>query len=89
MTYVQALRELELINPGDQDEGASLAAKTFSDDDIRKAYRKLAMMYHPDRFAAKNREEAADSQARTQARDAASTRFKRINEAYNLLRHDA
>src|SRR5690349_24693419 len=42
-----------------------------SDDDIKKAYRKLAMQYHPDRNGgAKEAEE----------------RFKEITEAYDVLR---
>ncbi len=44
---------------------------TASDDDIKKAYRKLAMRYHPDRNGgAKESEE----------------RFKEITEAYDVLR---
>src|ERR1700733_6768926 len=46
-------------------------AKTASDDEIKKAYRKLAMTYHPDRNnGAKEAEE----------------RFKEITEAYDVLR---
>lgn len=41
-----------------------------SEDDIRKAYRKLAMQYHPDRNP--NNKQAED-------------RFKEINEAYQVL----
>src|SRR5438128_5196861 len=42
-----------------------------SDDDIKKAYRKLAMQYHPDRNnGAKEAEE----------------KFKQITEAYDVLR---
>src|SRR5206468_9743201 len=44
---------------------------TASDDEIKKAYRKLAMTYHPDRNnGAKEAEE----------------RFKEITEAYDVLR---
>ncbi len=43
--------------------------KTASDDDIKKAYRKLARQYHPD----KNKEPGAE------------TKFKDISEAYNVL----
>jgi len=42
-----------------------------SDDDIRKAYRKLAMEYHPDRNSGKE--------------DWANEKFKEINEAYGVL----
>lgn len=44
---------------------------TASDDDIKKAYRKLAMTYHPDR--------------NNGSRDA-EERFKEITEAYDVLR---
>src|SRR5918998_3275362 len=46
-------------------------AKTASDDDIKKAYRKLAMQYHPDRNNG-SRE--------------AEEKFKEITEAYDVLR---
>lgn len=45
--------------------------KTASDDDIKKAYRKLAMTYHPDR--------------NNGSRDA-EEKFKEITEAYDVLR---
>src|SRR5262245_58495736 len=45
--------------------------RNASDDEIKKAYRKLAMTYHPDRNAgSKDAEE----------------RFKEITEAYDVLR---
>ncbi len=44
--------------------------RNASDDDIKKAYRKLAMEYHPDRNS------AADAEAK----------FKEITEAYEVLR---
>ena len=44
--------------------------RNASEDDIRKAYRKLAMQYHPDRNP--NNKEAEE-------------RFKEINEAYQVL----
>ncbi|GAB4335330.1 MAG: DnaJ C-terminal domain-containing protein [Desulfobulbaceae bacterium] len=45
-------------------------AKTASADEIKKAYRKLALRYHPDR---------------NQGDKAAEARFKEINEAYAVL----
>ena len=45
-----------------------------SDQDIRKAFRGLALKYHPDRFAEDQRAEAEE-------------RFQNITEAFNVLRH--
>ncbi|MGL5988555.1 molecular chaperone DnaJ [Cetobacterium sp.] len=50
-------------------------AKGASDVEIKKAYRKAAMKYHPDKFSG-----ASDSE-KTVAED----RFKEINEAYQVL----
>lgn len=47
--------------------------KTASDDDIKKAYRKLAIKWHPDRHAGKSDEKEAEE------------KFKDINEAYQVL----
>src|SRR5260370_2792098 len=47
-------------------------AKNASDDDIKKAYRKLAMKYHPDR----NQGDAARE---------AEEKFKEAKEAYEML----
>jgi molecular chaperone DnaJ len=46
-------------------------ARTASDDDIKKSYRKLAMTYHPDRNGGSKE---------------AEERFKEITEAYDVLR---
>ena len=46
-------------------------ARTASDDEIKKAYRKLAMHYHPDK---------------TGGSKEAEERFKEISEAYDVLR---
>jgi molecular chaperone DnaJ len=47
-------------------------AKNASDDDIKKAYRKLAMKYHPDRNQGDGAKEAEES-------------FKEVKEAYEML----
>ena len=48
-------------------------AQTSSADEIKKAYRKKAMQYHPDR---------------NQGDNAAEQKFKEINEAYDVLKDD-
>lgn len=50
-------------------------SKDASDDDIKKAYRKLAMKYHPDRQTEKSDKEKKD----------AESKFKEVNEAYSIL----
>ena len=49
--------------------------KTASDSEIKKAYRKLAMKYHPDKF----------SNASEKEKKEAENKFKEINEAYQVL----
>jgi molecular chaperone DnaJ len=57
-----------------QDYYATLGvAKDASGDDLKRAYRKLAMQYHPDR----NPGDAA-----------AEAKFKELNEAYDILKDD-
>ena len=46
-------------------------AKNATEAEIKKAYRKLAMKYHPDRNPGKEKE--------------ANEKFKQINEAYEVL----
>jgi molecular chaperone DnaJ len=48
--------------------------KSASKDEIKKAYRKLAMQYHPDR-------NGGDKEA--------EKKFKEINAAYSILSDDA
>ena len=48
-------------------------SKTASADDLKKAYRKLAMQYHPDQNA--NNKQAEE-------------KFKELNEAYEILKDD-
>jgi molecular chaperone DnaJ len=48
------------------------ADKKASADDLKKAYRKLAMQYHPDKNSSKDAEQ----------------KFKEINEAYDVLKDD-
>ena len=47
-------------------------SKTASDDEIKKAYRKLAMKYHPDRNQGEKAKEAEEQ-------------FKEVKEAYEML----
>lgn len=49
--------------------------KNASEGDIKKAYRKLAAKYHPDKFATKSEQEKKD----------AEEKFKEINEANSVL----
>lgn len=49
--------------------------KDASESDIKKAYRKAAMKYHPDKFANSSEAEKKD----------AEDKFKEINEAYEIL----
>jgi curved DNA-binding protein CbpA len=47
-----------------------------SQDDIKKAYKKLALKYHPDK---------QDPSASAEDKQAAETKFKELAEAYDLL----
>lgn len=50
-------------------------SETATDDEVRQAYRKLALMYHPDRVASKGEQE----------RLAAERIFKQISEARDII----
>ncbi|MDO5443513.1 MAG: DnaJ domain-containing protein [Bacteroidia bacterium] len=47
-----------------------------SEDDVKTAYRKLAMQHHPDRFAAEGQD----------AQKEAEVEFRKINEAYETIK---
>lgn len=49
--------------------------KNVSDDELKRVYRKLAVKYHPDKWANKSEEE----------RKTAEDKFKEISEAYDVL----
>ncbi len=51
---------------------SSASAKTASDEELKKAYRKLAMKYHPDRNQGEQAKEAEE-------------KFKEAKEAYEML----
>lgn len=50
-------------------------SKTATQDELKKAYRKLSMQYHPDRQAGKSENEKKD----------AEEKFKEVSEAYSVL----
>ena len=50
-------------------------SKSSTEAEIKKAYRKLAMQYHPDKFSQASDKEKAEAEAK----------FKEINEAYQVL----
>ena len=50
-------------------------SKGASEDELKNAYKKLALKWHPDKFASKSKEEKAN----------AEKKFKEINEAYQIL----
>lgn len=50
-------------------------SKNASEDELKNAYKKLALKWHPDKFASKSKEEKTE----------AEKKFKEINEAYQIL----
>ena len=51
-------------------------AKGASDDEIKAAYRKLAIKFHPDKYATQS----------LQAQKDAEQKFKEVNEAYDTIK---
>jgi DnaJ like chaperone protein len=49
-----------------------------SDEEVKKAYRKMAMKYHPDKV----------SHLGEEFRKAADEKFKKVNEAYNRIKKE-
>merc|ERR1711953_1307695 len=49
--------------------------KSANDDEIKKAYRKRAMVHHPDRHSSASEDEKKDHE----------TKFKEVGEAYAIL----
>ena len=47
-----------------------------SNDEVKKAYRRMAMKYHPDKVAASGEE----------AKKSATEKFRKINEAYEEIK---
>lgn len=56
-------------------------SKDASEDDIKKAFRKLSMKYHPDRWSNKSGKEENDEYIVKNAEE----KFKKISEAYHVL----
>ncbi|KAK0566981.1 hypothetical protein OC861_002942 [Tilletia horrida] len=55
-----------------------------SEDDIKKAYRRLALRYHPDKVLALNKSSSSDQ---PQTAEDASKRFQQLGFAYAVLSH--
>jgi len=78
MEYRQLLQEakLELKKSKRKDYYKILGVeKTANDDEIKKAYRKRAMVHHPDRHSSASEEEKKEHE----------TKFKEVGEAYAIL----
>merc|ERR1712025_1110519 len=78
MEYRQLLQEakLELKKSKRKDYYKILGVeKSANDDEIKKAYRKRAMVHHPDRHSSASEEEKKEHE----------TKFKEVGEAYAIL----
>merc|ERR1712062_463322 len=78
MEYRQLLQEakLELKKSKRKDYYKILGVeKSANEDEIKKAYRKRAMVHHPDRHSSASEEEKKDHE----------TKFKEVGEAYAIL----
>jgi curved DNA-binding protein CbpA len=60
-------------------------AKNATDDEIKKAYRRLAMKYHPDRMEALAKEKSLTDEQKKKLIDDGEAQFKEIKEAYETL----
>jgi len=52
--------------------------RSATDDDVKKAYRRMAMKYHPDKV----------SHLGDDFRKAADDKFKKVNDAYNKIKKE-
>eukprot|EP00531_Pseudo-nitzschia_arenysensis_P015640 CAMPEP_0116141200 /NCGR_PEP_ID=MMETSP0329-20121206/14254_1 /TAXON_ID=697910 /ORGANISM="Pseudo-nitzschia arenysensis, Strain B593" /LENGTH=354 /DNA_ID=CAMNT_0003636365 /DNA_START=336 /DNA_END=1396 /DNA_ORIENTATION=- len=64
-------------------------AEGFSAKEIRKAYRKQAQKYHPDKQASKKMSESKDESSKALSMEESNARFAKIAEAYEFLLDDS